>query len=131
MFLILAGCASPSADTGGGGGKGKGKGKGGGGAVPVEVASATRRDVPIEVQAVGTVEAYTTISVKSQVGGQLTDIYVREGEYVKKGSKLFSIDARPYEAQLAQAEANKKRSEALLNQAQANLAKDEANYNYQ
>lgn len=130
MFLAACG-SSPSADAGGGGGKGKGKGKGGGGAVPVVVAAAVQRDVPIEVQAVGTVEAYTTISVKSQVSGQITNIFFREGEYVKKGQMLFSIDARPYEAQLAQAEANKKRSEALLNQAQANLGRDTANYEYQ
>jgi multidrug efflux system membrane fusion protein len=130
--VFLAACgSSPSADAGGGGGKGKGKGKGGGGAVPVVVAAAVQRDVPIEVQAVGTVEAYTTISVKSQVSGQITNIFFREGEYVKKGQMLFSIDARPYEAQLAQAEANKKRSEALLNQAQANLGRDTANYEYQ
>jgi len=97
----------------------------------VVVANAIQRDVPIEIQAVGTVEAFTTISVKSQVSGQLTNVYFREGEYVMKGAKLFSIDSRPYEAQLAQAEANKKRSEALLNQAEANLGKDNANYAYQ
>jgi multidrug efflux system membrane fusion protein len=128
-ILFLAACASSSVDADAGKGKGKGRG-GGGGAVPVVVATAVQRDVPIEIQAVGTVEAYTTISLKSQIAGQLTAIYFQEGEVVKKGQKLFDVDARPYEAQMAQAEANVARSKALLSQAQANLARDAATQKY-
>jgi multidrug efflux system membrane fusion protein len=134
-LLALAGCNSSSstdADGGGGGGGGKkGKGKGGAaGAVPVVVATAEKKDVPIELAAVGVVEAYTTISVKSQVSGQLTDFYFTEGDYVHKGDKLFSIDARPYEAQLAQADANVKKDVAQIAQADANLSRDSSNLKY-
>jgi multidrug efflux system membrane fusion protein len=133
--VCLAGCGSstsaPSASDDGGKGKGKGKGKGGGGgAVPVVAASVSRKDVPVEVNVVGSVEAYSTISVKAQVTGQLMNSYFQEGDYVKKGAKLFTIDARPFQAQLSQAEANAARSRALLGQAQANLARDIAQQQY-
>ena len=98
--------------------------------MPVIVATAAQRDVPIEVQAVGTVEAYKTISVKSQIAGQVTDIYFNEGDYVKAGDKLFRVDPRLYEAQLAQAQANKEKSVALEAQAEANLEHDIANQRY-
>lgn len=136
-FLILGGCNSVSptdADSGGGGG---GKGKGGRGrggnnaAVPVDVAVSTQRDVPIEIAGVvGPVEAYKTISVKSQVGGILTEMYFNEGDIVKKGQKLFTIDPRPYQASLDQAQANLKRDQSLLGQAEANLKRDTANQKY-
>jgi multidrug efflux system membrane fusion protein len=131
----LAGCgyfSGGTASTGGDtSGKGKGKGKGGGGgAVPVIVASVQKKDVPVEVMVVGSVEAYSTISVKAQVPGQLMAIHFQEGDYVKKDAKLFSIDPRPYQAQLLQGEANVSRSKALLGQAQANLARDTAAQNY-
>ena len=135
-LLALAGCSnSPTADSdggGGGGGKGKGK-KGGGGAaapVPVLVATTKQQNVPIEVSAVGTVEAYTTISVKSLVNGELTDFFFKEGDYVKKGDKLFTIDSRTYEAALKQAEANLAKDRALQTQAEANLKRDTASQQY-
>jgi multidrug efflux system membrane fusion protein len=136
-LLALAGCSSGTAtdaDGGGGGGGGKkGKGKGGGGTngpQPVLVAMATQRDVPIQVQAVGTVEAYETISVKSLVTGELTEMYFKEGDYVHKGDKLFSIDSRTYEAALKQAEANLLRDRALQAQAEANLQRDQSSQQY-
>jgi membrane fusion protein, multidrug efflux system len=120
-----------SADGGGkGGGKGRGKRGGDGGPVPVTVTRVTRRDVPIEIRVVGNVEAYSTIAVKAQVSGQLTEVFFQEGDYVKKGDKLMTIDPRQLEAQLAQAEANLARDQALLGQAQANLARDQANQQY-
>jgi multidrug efflux system membrane fusion protein len=131
--LALSGCTTaPTADGDSGGGKGKGgRGRGGGGGpVPVVVAMATRRDVPIEIQAVGNVEAVATISVRAQLSGQLMAVYFQEGDYVKKGDKLFTTDARPYEAQLAQAEANVAKDVALQGQAQANLARDTAQQKY-
>src|SRR5947209_17557937 len=72
-----AGGAPPST----GGGKGGGR-RGGGGDVPVTVATAASRDVPVEVQVIGNVEAYTTITVKAQVGGELTAVRFREGDFV-------------------------------------------------
>src|ERR1700694_2705381 len=89
ILACLTGCsnsgASTAAATGGAGGKGGGK-KGGGGDVPVTVALATQKNVPVEVQVIGNVEAYSTISVRSQVTGQLMQVSFHEGEYVKKGA---------------------------------------------
>jgi multidrug efflux system membrane fusion protein len=68
--------------------------------------------------------------VKARVAGQLTEVHFREGDDVKKGDRLFSIDPRPFEAQLNQAEANLARDEALLGQAQANLDRDLAQQKY-
>lgn len=84
----------------------------------------------MEVQVIGNVEAYSTILVKARVNGQLTQVHFREGDYVKKGERLFSLDPRPFEAQLNQAEANMAREEAQLNQAQANLNRDLAQQKY-
>ena len=75
-------------------------------AVPVTVAAAIQRDVPVQVHAIGNAEAYSTVSVKPQIGGELSRVYFKGGQYVKKGAMLFLIDPRPYEAALRQAEAN-------------------------
>src|SRR5436853_4962571 len=74
--VLLAGCSTGQVSaTGGGGGGGKGGKKGfGGGDVPVTVATATQKNVPVEIQVIGNVEAYSTISVKAQVGGELTKV---------------------------------------------------------
>jgi multidrug efflux system membrane fusion protein len=84
----------------------------------------------VEVQVIGNVEAYSTITVKAQVGGELTAVHFREGDFVKKGEVLFEIDRRPLEANLNQVIANTARDRALLGQAQANLAKDQAQSKY-
>jgi len=102
----------------------------GGGDVPVTVALAAEKNVPVEVQVIGNVEAYSTISVKAQVGGELTNVAIREGDFVKKGDTLFTIDQRPLEAALNQAIANEAKDEAALGQAQATLAKDQAQAKY-
>jgi len=80
--------------------------------VPVVVATAVQKDVPVQVRAIGTVEAYSTVSVKSMVAGEITDVAFREGQDVKKGELLFIIDKRPFQA--------------ALSQIQATLAKDTA-----
>src|SRR5262249_17515580 len=117
---------------GGGGGGGKGGGRRGmGGDVPVLVAAAAKRDVPVEVQVIGNVEAYSTISVKAQVTGQITDSYFHEGDFVHKNDKSFSIDRRPLEAAYNQAVANASRDRAALGQAEANLQRDQAQLQYQ
>src|SRR5436190_23207119 len=82
----------------------------------VVVAKAAQRDVPVDIDGIGNVEAYSTISVRAQVTGQLTDVLFNEGNFVKKGDHLFTIDPRPFQAQLEQAEANLKRDQALLSQ---------------
>lgn len=98
--------------------------------MPVTVATVTRKDVPIEIQVVGNAEAYLTITVKAQVGGELTRVYFREGDFVKKGDLLFEIDPRLLQAQLNQAQANLARDEAQLGQIEANLARDTAQAKY-
>jgi membrane fusion protein, multidrug efflux system len=72
---------------------------------PVTVAKVLQKTVPVRINAIGNVEAYSTIDVKSQIGGQLVRVHFREGQDVKKGALLFTIDPRPYEAQVKQAEA--------------------------
>ena len=73
--------------------------------------------MPVQVTAIGNVEAYSTVSVKAQVGGQLSRVHFREGQDVKKGELLFTIDTRPFEAQIRQAEANLARSTAQMENA--------------
>jgi len=107
------------------------RGRGGeGGPVPVVTTKATQRDVPVDIDGIGNVEAYSTISVRAQITGQLTEVLFHEGDSVKKGDHLFTIDPRPFQAQLEQANANLKRDEALLNQAEAQLARDASNAEY-
>jgi multidrug efflux system membrane fusion protein len=101
-----------------------------GGDAPVTVAVATTKDVPVEIQVIGNVEAYSTISVKAQVTGQLTLSSFNEGDYVKKDDLLFTIDRRPLEAALNQAIANEAHDEASSAQAQATRARDSAQAKY-
>lgn len=98
--------------------------------MPVTVATAVKKDVPVQVEVIGNVEAYSTIAVKAQVGGELTEVHFREGDYVKAGDLLFSIDARPLKAMLNEMEANLAKDEAALGQAQANLVRDIAQQKY-
>ena len=81
-------------------------------AVPVEVARVTQKTIPIQLRAVGNVEAYSTVSIKSQITGSLTQVHFKEGRDVKKGDLLFTVDPRPFEAALKQAEANLARDTA-------------------
>ncbi|MEI9813762.1 MAG: efflux RND transporter periplasmic adaptor subunit [Acidobacteriota bacterium] len=127
LALMLAGCGT---DTASGDNKAKNKGKGKGGPVPVVTAVASLKDVPIEIQVVGNVEAYASVSLRAQVSGQLTNVSLHDGDFVKKGDALFTIDSRQIDGQLAQAEANLARSTAQLAQAEANLARDSAQETY-
>jgi multidrug efflux system membrane fusion protein len=83
--------------------------------VPVLVATAVQKNVPIQIRAVGNVEPYSTVSIKSQVTGVIYKIHFKEGDDVKKSQLLFTIDPRPFEAALKQAEANLARDVAQLN----------------
>jgi multidrug efflux system membrane fusion protein len=94
--------------------------------VPVTVATATERDIPIQLRVIGNVEAYSSIPVKAQIAGELVRIHFTEGQDVKKGDLLFEIDRRPYDQALSQAEANLNRDIAQEKQAEANLARDQA-----
>ncbi len=86
-------------------------------AVPVMAATVVQKTVPVQIKAIGNVEAYSTVGVKSQIGGELSRVHFREGQDVKKGDLLFTIDPRPYEAALKQAEANLAKDTAQLDNA--------------
>jgi multidrug efflux system membrane fusion protein len=85
--------------------------------IPVLVATAARKSMAIQLRAVGNVEAFSTVSVKSQVTGVLTQAHFKEGQNVKKGQLLFTVDPRPFEAVLKQADANLARDVAQLQNA--------------
>jgi multidrug efflux system membrane fusion protein len=98
-------------------GGGAGQRQGGGRArevVPVVVVTAVQKAVPLQLRAVGNVEAYAIVAVKSQVTGVLNQAHFKEGQDVKKGQLLFTIDPRPFEAALKQAEANLARDTAQV-----------------
>jgi len=94
-------------------------------AVPVTAGTVIQKTVPVQVRAIGNVEAYSTVSVKSQIGGQLVRVHFKEGQDVHKGDLLFTIDPRPYEAALKQAEANLAKDTAQLENARAELLRYE------
>src|SRR2546422_7552770 len=93
---------------------------------PVLAAEAVRKEVPLDVGVIGTVQALTTVGVKAQVSGQVVKVHFTEGQDVKAGQLLFTIDPRPFEATLAQAQANVGRDTAQLRQAEAALAQRRA-----
>jgi multidrug efflux system membrane fusion protein len=128
--LFLVGCSKGGEEAQKGGKKKGGKKGGDLGPAPVVVAKAKRKDVPIQITAVGNVEPYSSVSVKPQVGGQLNELFIEEGDYVRKGAKLAEIDPRPLQAQVAQGEATLSKDNAQLQQALANLARDSANEKY-
>ena len=109
MFALASGCtkqqAAPSARP----------------PTTVKVGKVTQKTMPVEVTAVGNVEAISTISIRAQVPGEVQDVHFKEGEFVTKGQVLLTIDPRPYRAALAQAQAALARDKAtgVYNRAQA------------
>ncbi len=95
-------------------------------AVPVGVAAVEQKMVPLQETAVGNVQAYATVGVKSQIAGQIVQVHFTEGRDVKRGELLFTIDPRPPEAALRQSEANVAKDVAQLRQAEAALAQRHA-----
>src|SRR5690348_12473547 len=83
-------------------------------AVPVSATTASRRDVPIYLVGLGTVQATFTVGIHSQVDGKLRDVFFKEGQHVKKGDVLAKIDPRLFQAALDQAKAKKAQDEATL-----------------
>jgi len=89
--------------------------------VPVKVVQALQKDVPVQIKAIGNIEAYTSVAIKSQVSGQIARVHFTEGSYVGKGALLISIDPEPFQATLSQCEAALARD-----QAQARFAVEQA-----
>jgi len=111
--LLLPGCSAPKTQSAGAPPP-----------VPVSVAVAARETVPLEIRAVGSVEASATVQVESQITGVLINVRFVEGSYINKNDLLFEIDPRPYREALRQAEAAVAKDRAQLQQAEANHARD-------
>ncbi len=96
--------------------------------VPVTVAKAEVQPVPLEIHNIGNVMPYSVVNVIAQVGGQLSKVNFKQGDYVKAGDLLFQIDPRPFQASLDQAQGNAAKDRAQIAVAKANLARDTAAY---
>ncbi|MBI2816247.1 MAG: efflux RND transporter periplasmic adaptor subunit [Acidobacteria bacterium] len=92
--------------------------------VPVSVAVATKESAPVQIRAVGTVDASASVQIKSRIDGQLMNVRFAEGSNVSQGDLLFEIDPREFRQALRQAEAAVAKDTALLKQAEANRARD-------
>src|SRR5512140_2966561 len=90
---------------------------------PVTVAAVETKDVPLEISAVGRAEAISTVAIKAQVGGEVTGVHFKEGQFVRKGDRLLTIDPRPFEIALRQAESLLEKDRALLKNAEADVAR--------
>lgn len=109
--------------AGGAGGGGRGGRGGPGGPIPVTTAKVENKAIPVTIPAVGTAEAQQTVQIRAQVTGQLSAVHFVEGQEVKKGQELFTIDPRPFQAALSQAQAVLARDTATANNAQSQRAR--------
>lgn len=117
ILLALAGCSGDQ-DKAQKGGREKKP------AVPVTVAAAVKKTVPVELLAIGNVEPFAIVAIKSQISGELQKVHFAEGQEVRKGDLLFTIDPRPFDAKLDEAEARLAGSQAEL----ANARRQEERY---
>ena len=97
--------------------------------MPVVTARAVSKAVPVTIPAVGTAEPLATVEIRSQVTGQLSEVHFREGQDVRKGAPLFTLDARPFQAALQQAQAVLARDSAQAKNAQSQRARYEDLFN--
>jgi membrane fusion protein, multidrug efflux system len=102
VAVVASGCTNKSA----------GAGHEGRPPAPVVVARVEQRDIPVQISAIGNVEAYQTVQVRSQVNGQIEKIFFKEGDDVRRGQKLFELDKRPFDAELQRALGQLKHDEA-------------------
>jgi multidrug efflux system membrane fusion protein len=98
--------------------------RGGGAPVPVVAGTAVRKDVPIYLDGLGTVQAFNTVTVRSRVDGQVQKLAFTEGQDVRAGDLLAQIDPDPYRTQVEQADAKKAQDEAQLTFARVELKRD-------
>jgi len=94
--------------------------------VPVTISQVVRQSMPMQVAAVGNVEAYREVSVVAQVGGRIEKVHFKEGDAVQKGDILFSLDRRPFETALHQAQAHLDRNRLLAGNAKSDLKRYQA-----
>ena len=125
------GGTSPQQPAAGASGRtgGRGGGRGGGGTVPVVTATVVSKAVPVTIPAVGTAEPLATVQVRAQVTGQVSAIHFAEGQDVKAGAPLVTLDARPFEAALQQAQAVLARDTAQAKNAQSQRTRYEDLFN--
>src|SRR5258705_6188806 len=90
---------------------------------PVVVSTVEQRNIPVQITAIGNVEAYQTVQIRSQVNGQIETIHFKEGLDVRRGQLLYSLDKRPFQAALEQAQGNLKRDEAQAANAKLQTAR--------
>ena len=100
-------------------GGGRGGGRGPAPAVPVATATVVEKAIPLELDVIGSAEPFSTVSVRAQLTGELTSVKFTEGDDVRKGQVLITLDRRPLEAALAQARANLQRDTAQAANAKA------------
>lgn len=93
---------------------------------PVVLTPVTTKTVPVEIKTIGNVESMSSVTIKSQIDGLITSVHFKEGDLVHQGQLLFTIDTRPIEAAIDQAEATVSKDQAQVAQARAQLAKDQA-----
>lgn len=122
LALVLVGCQSGEPEKGAGKGKGKGAPPS-----PVVVAEVKQQPVPLAVRAIGNIEAFSTVEVRSQVSGPISKVLFQEGQDVKQGQVLFEIDPRPFQQAINEMEAEVAARRAALAQAEAALERDQAN----
>src|SRR5947209_9249217 len=108
LAFPAAACSGDARPAPGVGGAGGGRGRGDQ-SVPVTVATVVQKSMPIEIRVIGSVEAYSVVSVHAQITGQLTAVNFKEGDDVRKDQLLFALDRRPLEAALMAAQANLQR----------------------
>ncbi len=117
-----AGGPQGGSGRGGPGGSGGGEGR----PVPVLVAKVIAMNLPIEITGIGTVQAYSTVPITSQVTGQLLSVSFKQGDFVRQGQTLFTVDPRTLQASVDQAQAVVARDQAQVAQAEAVVTKDQA-----
>jgi multidrug efflux system membrane fusion protein len=129
ILLFAVGCAAEDPAASGGNGRGGGGRAGGGAPVPVTTAPVVNKSMPIEISVIGTAEAYSNVAIRSQITGQLEKVNFTEGDEVQQGQVLFTLDRRPLELALREAQANLERDSAkaenaaLMNKRYEDLAK--------
>jgi len=119
-MVAVGGCSKNTQAASGGPGGGAGKGR----SAPVSAVKAVKEPFAVQLaNLIGTVQAYSTVTIRPQVTGVLTKANLKKGQNLLKGDVLFEIDARPFEASLQQTEANLARDVVLVEQAKLDLAR--------